>query len=73
MQSFANRNGGMSLISLCLLGDSNRHVTSDDLKELRYLECVIKEALRIFPSVPYFARTLQEDCYISKWTAVLWL
>ncbi|KAL8207354.1 UNVERIFIED_CONTAM: hypothetical protein K2H54_055044 [Gekko kuhli] len=59
-----------------VFGDSNRHVTSDDLKELRYLECVIKEALRIFPSVPYFARTLQEGCYIrgfkvSKGTEVI--
>lgn len=58
---------------LCLLGDSDRFVTSNDLKELRYLECVIKEALRLFPSVPYFARTLQENCYISKWIAKLWV
>ncbi|XP_077158275.1 cytochrome P450 4V2 isoform X2 [Paroedura picta] len=47
-----------------VFGDSRRHITSDDLKQLRYLECVIKEVLRIFPSVPYFARTLHETCYI---------
>ncbi|XP_060102428.1 cytochrome P450 4V2 [Heteronotia binoei] len=59
-----------------IFGDSKRHVTSEDLKELRYLECVIKEALRLFPSVPYFGRKLHESCYIrgykiSKGTEVL--
>uniref|UniRef100_A0A671LEK1 aromatase n=1 Tax=Sinocyclocheilus anshuiensis TaxID=1608454 RepID=A0A671LEK1_9TELE len=30
----------------------DRHVGVEDLKKLRCLECVIKESLRIFPSVP---------------------
>uniref|UniRef100_A0ABM5GIH3 Cytochrome P450 4V2 n=1 Tax=Pogona vitticeps TaxID=103695 RepID=A0ABM5GIH3_9SAUR len=47
-----------------VFGDSNRHITMDDLKKLRYLECVIKEALRLYPSVPYFARSLREDVSI---------
>ncbi|NXM47334.1 CP4V2 protein, partial [Gymnorhina tibicen] len=45
--------------------DTERSVTMDDLKNLRYLECVVKEALRLFPSVPMFARTLREDCCIK--------
>ncbi|NWU10015.1 CP4V2 protein, partial [Cephalopterus ornatus] len=45
--------------------NTDRPVTTDDLKQLRYLECVVKEALRLFPSVPMFARTLREDCCIS--------
>lgn len=47
-----------------IFGQSDRPVTMDDIKKLRYLEAVIKEALRIFPSVPLFARTLTEDCKI---------
>ncbi|XP_053258391.1 cytochrome P450 4V2-like isoform X1 [Podarcis raffonei] len=47
-----------------IFGNSDRHVTMDDMKQLRYLDCVIKEALRLFPSVPVFARKLSEECYI---------
>ncbi|XP_073434906.1 cytochrome P450 4V2-like isoform X2 [Dendrobates tinctorius] len=49
-------------------GQSDRPVTMDDMKKLRYLEAVVKEALRIFPSVPFFARTITEDCKIRGFT-----
>lgn len=47
-----------------VFGSSDRQVGVEDLKRLRYLECVIKESLRIFPSVPLFARSICEDCHI---------
>lgn len=48
-----------------VFGKSLRPVTLEDLKNLKYLDCIIKESLRIFPSVPLFARSLSEDCEVA--------
>uniref|UniRef100_T1JES0 Cytochrome P450 n=1 Tax=Strigamia maritima TaxID=126957 RepID=T1JES0_STRMM len=48
--------------------DFTKRIRSEDLKEVKYLECVIKESLRLFPSVPIFARYLQEDVVIDGYT-----
>lgn len=45
--------------------DRKRPVTMEDLNELKYLECVIKESLRLYPSVPAIARRLLNDCVIG--------
>lgn len=42
-------------------GDTTRPCTMEDLEEMEYLECVIKEALRLCPSVPFIGREVQED------------
>ncbi|XP_034477492.1 cytochrome P450 4d2 [Drosophila innubila] len=41
--------------------DKKRPVTLRDLNELKYLECVIKESLRMHPPVPIIGRNLTED------------
>ncbi len=46
--------------------DHERSCTMEDVNELEYLECVIKETLRLFPSVPFIAREVQEDFMYSK-------
>ncbi|XP_071498869.1 cytochrome P450 4V2-like [Diadema antillarum] len=48
-----------------VFGDSDRPITADDLQKLQYLSCVLKETLRICPSVPMIARDLREDCILD--------
>lgn len=42
-------------------GESDRPCTVEDLKRLEYTDRTIKEALRLYPAVPIFARKLQND------------
>ncbi|CAH1251097.1 CYP4V2 [Branchiostoma lanceolatum] len=48
-----------------VMSDPDHKPTMDDLREMKYLECCIKEALRLYPPGPFLGRTLSEDCVIG--------
>jgi cytochrome P450 len=49
-----------------IFGDSEREATIEDLRSMIYLDRVIKETLRLYPSVPAITRKLRQHLTISK-------
>ncbi len=46
--------------------DKDRNITAADIAKMKYLECSIKESLRLYPSVAFFLRHLNEDFDIGN-------
>ncbi len=44
-----------------VFGGSDRPCTIEDTTKLKYLECCIKESLRLYPAVPIISRYISED------------
>ncbi|XP_036151338.1 cytochrome P450 4C1 [Monomorium pharaonis] len=51
-----------------VFGDSDTPINAKDLSKLKYLDRVIKETLRIFPSAAIISRKLVEDVKLDKYT-----
>ena len=48
-----------------ILGDADERTTLEEIPNLKYLERVIKEVLRLYPSAPVVSRCLVEDLQIG--------
>ncbi|CAG5083863.1 Similar to CYP4C1: Cytochrome P450 4C1 (Blaberus discoidalis) [Cotesia congregata] len=59
-----------------VLADNNGEVNFDNIKHLTYLECCIKEGLRLYPSVAIISRKIRKDltlkhCYVPRGTILI--
>ncbi|KAM7305460.1 cytochrome P450 4V2 [Ixodes scapularis] len=49
-------------------GDIDRDITTNDLKQMKYLECCLKESMRLFPPIPLIGRVLDHELVIDGHT-----
>ena len=48
--------------------DTNREITNEDISKMKFLECCIKESMRVIPTVMFIGRHLIKDTKIGNYT-----
>lgn len=49
-----------------VIGDANRKLSQKDFNDLKYLDQVLKESLRLYPPAPFFGRKVHEEFEMSE-------
>ena len=49
-----------------IFGTSERHCTFDDLSKMKYLDCCIKETLRLYPSTGMIERKINKPYQLGN-------
>ncbi|XP_049879486.1 cytochrome P450 4C1-like isoform X3 [Pectinophora gossypiella] len=50
-----------------IFGDSDREATMNDLGKMKYLECCIKEAIRLYPPVAFIMRKIDKNLKLKQY------
>ncbi|CAG7829573.1 unnamed protein product [Allacma fusca] len=50
--------------------DKNRDLQFSELSQLKFLDCCIKESLRLYPSGPMYVRAIEKDLELDKDTTI---